>query len=290
MKNVTLMTNMWGWVEKGVGEAREKELLEVHFKPALDKGAQHARHYNTPESAHEIIRRIMKNDPTPLLIQKELIDEHKGIEKTAAGEAVNRELNKALARHEAEMEEIRQEMRRALEEKDEQAAKEMKEEADKLKKQMDKMRAEGKTMGVKYDEERKRMEMAVAAKHKEEQKRVEMVAMEIKYDEERKMMEMVLIAKFEEERKKMEADIAAKYDKERKRMERAAQKMQEQALQERQEAHEEHTKQIKELRAELEVNANASAGVRKELLGRIRKLERRQPDPSPKRFGTCVVM
>src|SRR5579872_4044981 len=36
LKNVILVTNMWGKVEKGVGEAHEKELTEVFFKAALD--------------------------------------------------------------------------------------------------------------------------------------------------------------------------------------------------------------------------------------------------------------
>ena len=39
LKNVILVTNMWGRVEEDVGEAREKELAEVYFAPALEKGA-----------------------------------------------------------------------------------------------------------------------------------------------------------------------------------------------------------------------------------------------------------
>jgi hypothetical protein len=47
LKNVVIMTNMWGRVEKDVGEAREKELAGVYFKIALEKGAQLVRHHNT---------------------------------------------------------------------------------------------------------------------------------------------------------------------------------------------------------------------------------------------------
>lgn len=58
-----LVTNMWDRVEDSIGEAREKELNELYFKPALEEGAQLARHYHTTQSSHEIIRCIMKNDP-----------------------------------------------------------------------------------------------------------------------------------------------------------------------------------------------------------------------------------
>ena len=77
LKNVILVTNMWGDVSPGVGEARERELVQEFFKPVLDKSAQLARHHNTAKSAHDIIRCIMKNRPTALRIQRELIDERK---------------------------------------------------------------------------------------------------------------------------------------------------------------------------------------------------------------------
>lgn len=161
LKNVVLVTNMWGKVEQTVGEARERELAGVYFKPALDKDAQLARHYNTTQSSHDIIRRIMKNDPAALQIQQELVDEGKDIRSTAAGEAVNEELNKVIRRHEAEMNTLREEMRQALKEKDEETRKELEEETRKIKAQMDKMKVESETMASKYNEERRKMEEAM---------------------------------------------------------------------------------------------------------------------------------
>jgi hypothetical protein len=158
LKNVVIVTNMWGRVENDVGEAREKELAEVYFRIALEKGAQLARHHNTTHSAQEIIRRIMKNDPASLLIQRELVDERKDIKHTAAGEAVNEELNELIRRHEAEMIALREEMRIALEEKDEWMKNALEEETRKIKIQMAKMKMESEAMAAKYDEERKRME------------------------------------------------------------------------------------------------------------------------------------
>lgn len=158
LKNVVLMTNMWGRVEKDVGEGREKELAEVYFKIALEKGAQLARHHNTTQSAHEIIRRIMKNDPAPLLIQRELVDERKDIKHTAAGEAVNEELNRLVRHHETEMNALREEMRLALEEKDEWMKNVLEEETRRIGMQIDRMKMESEAMAAKYDEERKKME------------------------------------------------------------------------------------------------------------------------------------
>lgn len=230
LKNVVLVTNMWGRVEKEIEEAHEKELAEVYFRPALEKGAQLVRHRNTPESAHDIIRLIMKNDPAPLLIQRELVDEGKDIKHTSAGEAVNEQVNALIKRHEAEMNALRQDMRQALEEKDEWMRKELEEEGRKLKIQVDKMRMEMATMATKYDQERMKMEQTV-------------------------------------------------------------QRMQEQALQDKQKAYEAHMKQIDELRAELERNTNASASEREELLRKIHELECRWNSP-PRRGGGrgCIVI
>lgn len=161
LKNVVIVTNMWGKVEQSVGEARERELTEIYFKPALDKAAQLVRHHNTTQSSHDIIRRIMKNDPAPLRIQQELVDERKDIKDTAAGEAINEELNALIRRHATEMRALREEMHQALREKDEETRKELEEETRRIKEQMDKMRVEAETMASKYNEERKKMEETI---------------------------------------------------------------------------------------------------------------------------------
>ena len=50
LKNIVLVTNMWDTVTPNVGESREMELTNKYFKPALDKGAQLARHQNAEQS------------------------------------------------------------------------------------------------------------------------------------------------------------------------------------------------------------------------------------------------
>ena len=74
LKNVVLVTNMWGDLSPEDGEARENDLSSGFFKPVLDKHAQMVSHHDTTKSTHDIIRRIMKNHPLALQIQIELVD------------------------------------------------------------------------------------------------------------------------------------------------------------------------------------------------------------------------
>jgi len=181
LKNVVLVTNMWGEVSQDVGEARERELTTNFFKPVLDKGAQLARHHHTTESAHDIIRSIMKNQPVALQIQRELVDEGKNIIDTAAGEAINKELNEQMRRHQVELKAIQEDMMQALKDKDEETRKELEEETRKLKEEMEKVRNNSAGMESNYKEEKKKMEDAM--KQMQEQARQEREKAEAAYRE-----------------------------------------------------------------------------------------------------------
>jgi hypothetical protein len=119
LKNVILVTNMWGDVSRNVGEDREQELSKEIFRPVLDKGAKMVRHYDTWQSAHDIIREILENQPVTLPIQVELVDEGKNVVDTAAGEVVNRDLKELAKKHEATLREVQEDMKQALKRKDE---------------------------------------------------------------------------------------------------------------------------------------------------------------------------
>jgi hypothetical protein len=161
LKNVVLLTNMWGEVSPDVGEAREEELIGEFFKPVLDRGAQIARHYNTITSAHDIIRRIMTNRPIALQIQRELVDEGRNIADTAAGQAVNRELNEQIERHKAELKAVQEEMLRAFERRDEETRRELEEEKHKIQEEINKVKMDSEGMAASYNEEKRRMEEAM---------------------------------------------------------------------------------------------------------------------------------
>ena len=159
LQNVILVTNMWSEVSSEIGESRENELSSRFFKPVIDKGAQMVRHHNTAQSAHDIIRLIMKNRPAALQIQRELVDEHKDIGDTAAGETINKELNEQMRRHQAEMKAVQQEMRQALKEKDEETRRELEEETRRLQEQMNRIKQDSTGMASNYAAEKGRMEV-----------------------------------------------------------------------------------------------------------------------------------
>ena len=161
LKNVVIVTNMWSEVSPEVGEAREGELSNVFFKPVLDKSAQMARHQNTVQSAHDVVRKIVTNTPLVLQIQRELLDEHKDIAETAAGKLVNRELNDQIERHRTELDQIQQEMEQAKKEGDEETRRELEEEKVKLQEQMEKIKKDSERMAARYAAEKERIEAKV---------------------------------------------------------------------------------------------------------------------------------
>lgn len=171
LKNVILVTNMWGEVSIEVGEARERELASNFLKPALDKGAQMARHHNTEQSAHEVIRRIMTNHPVALQIQLELVDQRKDISDTAAGGAVNAELEKEKKRHEAEVKKAQEEKARILREKEEEARRWREEQTRIQEEEMRRVREEQERIAFERRQEIERAE--AEARRLEEQARME---------------------------------------------------------------------------------------------------------------------
>jgi hypothetical protein len=169
LKNVVLVTNMWGRVSVGVGEDRERELSSDFLKPALDKGAQMVRHHNNEQSAHHIIRRIMNNHPVVLQIQHELVDERKDVVNTAAAKAINAELEEEKRRHEAEVKKAQEDIARALREKEEQTRRRIEEEKTRQEEELRKAREERERIELQRRQEVERAEQE--ARRFEEQAR-----------------------------------------------------------------------------------------------------------------------
>jgi hypothetical protein len=150
LRNVIIVTNMWGVVDPHVGEAREAELIreEMFFKPVLDKGAQMARHENTVPSAERIIRLILNNDPLPLQIQMELVEEGKDISETSAGEELTRELNAQIKKYKEEVRTLKEEMKQAIKDKEEEFRGELETETKKMQREIARPENEAKTLEI----------------------------------------------------------------------------------------------------------------------------------------------
>lgn len=137
MDNVLLVSNMWdalrGTVNNDgqhltgqeVGELRERELrMNPEFwKSIIDQGAHTSRHRGGSwESAHELIRRFLRPDinkgvgrPMKLLLQEELVDQHKRLEETEVGKYINARLYEGQQKLEKEIAELRRKHQRAAE-------------------------------------------------------------------------------------------------------------------------------------------------------------------------------
>lgn len=164
LRNVVIVTNMWGEVSPEIGNDREAELIreDMFFKPVLDKGAQMARHYNTVPSGEAIVRLILENHPMPLRIQEELVTEHKDITETGAGEELNREINAQIRKHQEEMRLLRDEMQQAMKDKDEETRKELEIETRRMQMEIDRFQNDSERLESDYKKERERLEARMA--------------------------------------------------------------------------------------------------------------------------------
>jgi len=160
LQNVVIVTNMWGEVDPQVGGAREAELMreDIFFKPVLDKGARMARHENTVPSAERVVRLVLNNHPLPLRIQEELVNEHKDISETGAGEHLNQEINAQIRKHQQEMRVLKEEMEQAMRDKDEETRRELEIETKKMQREIARFENDAKRLASDYESEKERLE------------------------------------------------------------------------------------------------------------------------------------
>ena len=177
LQNVVIVTNMWGEVDPQVGNEREAELAreDIFFKPVIEKGARMARHQNTIPSAEAIIRLILDNDPLPLRIQEELVNEHKDISETGAGEELNREINAQIRRHKEEMRELKEDMERAMKNKDEETRKELEIETQRMQKDIERFQNDSARLESDYKKEKERLEARMEQMESEARKEAERI-------------------------------------------------------------------------------------------------------------------
>lgn len=135
LRNVAIMTNMWGKVTSEVGIDREEELASNFFKPALDNGTQLLRHSDTIESAHDVIRIVLQNQQVALQIQEEMVGHRRRVSETAAGKELRRELDEQAGKHLVQLREL-QEMLNQTEAGDGDTREELKQEILKLREEL----------------------------------------------------------------------------------------------------------------------------------------------------------
>ncbi|OBS23311.1 hypothetical protein FPOA_03860 [Fusarium poae] len=159
-KNVVLVTTMWELVEPDTGNRREKELEETEEFWGFMKrhGSQIRRHQNTEESAREILRMFVPEtadiqpEMVALAIQKELADEHKTLDQTGAGQLLDGTWAKEKEALKRELEEVREAVKTANEERDQMMAKLMQDQQNEMNVSVEKIRMEQEKLRVTMEE------------------------------------------------------------------------------------------------------------------------------------------
>ncbi|KDN47850.1 hypothetical protein RSAG8_03270, partial [Rhizoctonia solani AG-8 WAC10335] len=116
LKNVVYVMNMWSEPPKYDEILRENELRESEefFGGPLAEGAQMARHQNTKESAHNIIRALLQRGTTVPQISRELVDRGLKLEATSAGAVLGSKLDEEMHRLTDEIRQLRNDHAQAL--------------------------------------------------------------------------------------------------------------------------------------------------------------------------------
>lgn len=117
MNNVLLVSNMWEDVDFTRGTQRESELCddEAFWSAMIALGARVGRYDNKQSTALGLIEFLLGNNPIPLNIQKQLVDEDKPLINTDAGAQMNAELIKERKKHREELAEFEKQWQIALE-------------------------------------------------------------------------------------------------------------------------------------------------------------------------------
>ncbi|KAG6820497.1 hypothetical protein H0H93_016304 [Arthromyces matolae] len=96
-KNIVLATTKWGEIMGDVGDRREQQLRDEHWKDIIGRGSTMARFERTQTSAQKIIKDILARDAiTSVQIQSELVDIDKLLAETAAGQTLRYSLKDLL--------------------------------------------------------------------------------------------------------------------------------------------------------------------------------------------------
>jgi hypothetical protein len=138
MKNVTLVSTFWDAGDPEAATRREKELmLEQFWGGMIRNGARACRHLGTRASAWNIVQPLLQKKSISMLqIQRELGQEKKTLNETAAGQYLLQDIEKVQARYESDIRDLRQEMIQVLQENDQKFAEVLKQEQERFIEQM----------------------------------------------------------------------------------------------------------------------------------------------------------
>lgn len=218
LRNVLVVTNMWSQVALDLGEMREKELEDNFFKPVLAKGARMLRHEGTQESSHRILRYLIHNQPATLLIQEELVNEHKNIVETSAGSELTRVLSEQRERHEEVVAQLRRDMEAAIRDKDHETKEELKEEIRSKHELILKLQGEKERLETEFKAAKEKLESRISAmeeRHREEARALDALQQDLEAEKKERERLTVERNQQQERLRRLEEDNARVHEIER---------------------------------------------------------------------------
>ncbi|KAF8126665.1 hypothetical protein K438DRAFT_1532196, partial [Mycena galopus ATCC 62051] len=110
--NVAIVTTRWDQEHEAVGNKRLEQLKAGPrlFESVIAGGGSVERHDGSYDSACRVLRRLISGTPKPLLIQREMVSEGKGVAETTAGQELQHDILQQVERHRKEMTELLEEM------------------------------------------------------------------------------------------------------------------------------------------------------------------------------------
>ncbi|PVF91296.1 hypothetical protein CPB86DRAFT_878600 [Serendipita vermifera] len=172
LKNVVIATTMWQKEEREVALEREEELRNdpKFFKHAIGSGASLRRHDGSLQSAQALLRELVKNSPSALRVQRQVVDEKKDLDQTDAGIELAQEQQRIVEKYEKKMKELERTMRdsnRAERELLEKERKDMENHQRRVKEEQENMardfRAQQERMRQMEEEQRRLLQQAEGA-------------------------------------------------------------------------------------------------------------------------------
>ncbi|RKK32085.1 hypothetical protein BFJ66_g15538, partial [Fusarium oxysporum f. sp. cepae] len=202
LMNVILVTTMWEDEYAAIGERREQELIATggFWGALVEEGAQINRHYNTRSSAMPLLRTIAKSDRVTISIQKEMVSEHKDLNKTEAGIGLNSDILLAELRVMKEMSEALEMERQARKDQDERSAEEQRQYQETMQKRFDHLNQERDNLKVGLEEmkEQIRRFKVLEGKYRENQERMRQQDKIESLEEQHKLREQEMLQRTEE--------------------------------------------------------------------------------------------
>ncbi|KAF7980092.1 hypothetical protein HWV62_39902 [Athelia sp. TMB] len=111
MPNVVICTTMWTQVDEATGSRREEQLKRDFWAGMIDEGCKVARFKDSSQSVWEIVGKLATQESFTE-ISRELVDEKKTLNETAAGLKLNAELKKLFADQKKAIREMQEQVER----------------------------------------------------------------------------------------------------------------------------------------------------------------------------------